>query len=434
MARIKRLDRIGSTQEIPYTRTLANVKEQKWIADRFYRLMGRQAFFWSNPREDLGGAIHRGSNYFDIIQTGERIASIEMAPKQNIRTAKMLERLATKQEEARHFETSCEYYYRACLFYASAAWGIFDSDNEELIWLNEKIRTTFDKMIKYNKNRMERVEIPFDGKSLSGILALNRTGEKAPTIILLPGMDSQKETIINHLNNPFVSRGMNTLSLDGPGQGESLTRKIWVDADNHARAGKAAIDYLLKRPEVDPDKIGMFGVSMGTYWVPLVAINDDRVKALATAASCYYNKDHIFNEESPNFRLRFMWMAGNLDDEQFDKLAAKMTLEGQETKIRCPCIIFHGEVDHLTTTYETYRYFDRLGSEVKELRIYESQYHSIARFSDEVQAMSADWLRDRLNGVPVAQKRRIVFVDSNKQEHAVDEKSLAAGFSDIRAD
>lgn len=434
MARIRRFDRIGSTQEVSYTRTLVDVKRERWIADRFYRLMGRQAFFWSNPREELGAGIYRGGNYFDLTQTSERIACLDMAPKQYIRTAKILERLARREEEAQHFETSCDYYFRTCLFYASATWGIFDSDNEELVWLTEKVRTMFDKVIKYSKNRMERVEVPFEGRSLSGILTLNRTGEEAPTIILVPGMDSQKETLTNHLNNPFVSRGMNTLALDGPGQGESLPRKIWVDADNHARAGKAAIDYLSKRPEVDANKIGMFGVSMGTYWTPLIAIHDNRIKALATAASCYYTKDHIFNETSPNFKLRFMWMAGNLDDEGVDKLAAKMTLEGQESKITCPHIIFHGEFDHLTSTEEAFRYFDRLGSEIKELRIYENQYHSMARFTDEVQTMAADWLRDRLNDVPVKQKRKIVYVDSNKQEHSVDERAILSGFSDIRAE
>ena len=47
--RIKRIDRIGSTAEIPYTRTLADIKSQRWIADRFFRLMGRSCFFWDNP-------------------------------------------------------------------------------------------------------------------------------------------------------------------------------------------------------------------------------------------------------------------------------------------------------------------------------------------------------------------------------------------------
>jgi dienelactone hydrolase len=373
--RLKRFDKIGATVDIPYTRNIFDVKRQKWIVDRFYRLMGRDALFWRNPEEALCAAILRGSYYLDLKDTGARIKSPEALPKENVRTAKKLEKLGKKEEESGHYETACDYYYRACLFYVAAAWGIFDSDNEELIWLTDKIRTTFDKVIKYSRYPMERVEITLEGNSIPGILSLTPSRKKAPTILCFPGMDQHKESNLNHVRNPLVLRGMNSLVIDGPGQGESLVRNLWVDEENYGRAGKAAIDYLTKLPEVDPNKIGVHGSSMGTYWAPLIAIHDSRVKALATMDSCQYNKDHIFNETSPNFRLRFMWMAGNLNDQEFDKMAAKMTLEGREPDIRCPHIIFHGEFDHLTTTEEIYRYFNNLGSEVKELRIYENEYH-----------------------------------------------------------
>ena len=87
--------------------------------------------------------------------------------------------------------------------------------------------------------------------------------KKAPTIIYVPGMDLHKENGINYMNNPFVRRGMNCLAIDGPGQGESLMRKIWVNEENYGRAGTAAIDYLVNRPEVDPEKIGIHGTSFG---------------------------------------------------------------------------------------------------------------------------------------------------------------------------
>ena len=71
--RIKRIDHIGNTEEIPTTRTVADFKSQRWIADRFYRLMGRSAFFWDNPEEGLGVGVMRGSNYFDLKEVNEKI-------------------------------------------------------------------------------------------------------------------------------------------------------------------------------------------------------------------------------------------------------------------------------------------------------------------------------------------------------------------------
>ena len=107
---------------------------------------------------------------------------------------------------------------------------------------------------------------------------------------------------------------------------------------------------------------------------------------------------------------------------------------GREEQIKCSILIFHGEFDHLTDTEEVHQYFDRLASEVKELRIYENQYHGASRFTDEIASMSADWLRDWLSGVLPKQKRRIVLVDWNKKEHPVDEEKIKRGFSYLFAD
>ena len=168
MPRLKRFDRAGNTESIPWPRTLKDVKAQRWIANRFFRLMGRGAFFWENPEEYLGQALERGTNYFDIKDTGARIKSLEQAPKENVRTALRLEKLGKREEETGHRETACEYYYKSCLFYVAASWSIFDSDDKELVWLSEKIKAVFDKVVKYNSYPMESVEIPFEGKSLPG--------------------------------------------------------------------------------------------------------------------------------------------------------------------------------------------------------------------------------------------------------------------------
>ncbi|MDE1852606.1 MAG: alpha/beta hydrolase [Thaumarchaeota archaeon] len=430
--RLRRLDKVGETAPIRYSRNIAEVKSQRWIIEDLYRLLGRGSFFWDNPAEGLGVGVAKGHNYFDLMKTGERIKTIDASCKENTAMAKELESVARREDSAGHPETAREFYHRATLFYEAAAWPIFDSDDPEFIWLNQKIDECFDKVLASSPYPAERVEIPFGGKSLPGIFYATPSRERAPTVLVIPGMDERKERVVNPRNNWYVNRGMNCLALDGPGQGASLLRKIWVDRDNHGTAGKAAIDQLVKRKEVDANKIGVWGNSMGSYWAPLVAIKDRRVKALVTAMSCYYDKNHIFDETSPNFRLRFMWMAGADTDEEFDRLAEGMTLEGKEHLVKCPSLVLHGELDHLTNTSETYRYFNALGSRVKELRIYESQFHGIARFNDDIYMSSTDWLRDRLNGVPPLLRRRVVLVDWARQEHPVDEKALAGGFSYFR--
>jgi len=121
------------------------------------------------------------------------------------------------------------------------------------------------------------------------------------------------------------------------------------------------------------------------------------VKALSTQAAAITTRTIFSTRLRRTFGCVYV-DGGNISDEEFDEMAAKMTLEGREHLVKCPHIVFHGEFDHLTDTEEVYRYFNCLGSEIKELRIYENEYHGVSRFSDETASMSADWLRDRLNG------------------------------------
>ena len=57
-------------------------------------------------------------------------------------------------------------------------------------------------------------------------------------------------------------------------------------AEAAADAGAAVIDWLVEQPEVDASRIGVSGISMGSYWGMRIAAYDERVAALATASAC----------------------------------------------------------------------------------------------------------------------------------------------------
>jgi cephalosporin-C deacetylase-like acetyl esterase len=56
----------------------------------------------------------------------------------------------------------------------------------------------------------------------------------------------------------------------------------------HLNDLQKAIDYLQSRPEVDPERIGMAGCSVGGVWTAWAAAMDGRVKA-AAVSNCYPN-------------------------------------------------------------------------------------------------------------------------------------------------
>ena len=65
----------------------------------------------------------------------------------------------------------------------------------------------------------ERIAIPFEGAALTGYLRRPQGPAAAPLALIVPGSDSTKEEFPN-FEKHFLARGIATLSLDGPGQGE----------------------------------------------------------------------------------------------------------------------------------------------------------------------------------------------------------------------
>ena len=124
--------------------------------EELYRLLGRGSFFWDNPSEGLGVGVAKGHNYFDLSKTGERIKTIDASCKENTATAKELEKVARREESLGHVETAREFYHRAVLFYEAAAWPIFDSDDPEYLWLNERLDECFDKVLAHSPYPAER--------------------------------------------------------------------------------------------------------------------------------------------------------------------------------------------------------------------------------------------------------------------------------------
>ena len=127
---------------------------------------------------------------------------------------------------------------------------------------------------------VEKVQIPGpDGTPMVGLLSVAAPG--APVLIVLPGLDSTKET--RHFSRAgWMKVGFSVLSLDGPGQGEASQ---WSDTrPDYETAISAAVDWIEQRPELDASRIGMLGSSLGGYYAPRAAAREPRIRA--TVANC----------------------------------------------------------------------------------------------------------------------------------------------------
>jgi hypothetical protein len=67
--------------------------------------------------------------------------------------------------------------------------------------------------------------------------------------------------------------------FNGPGQGDALwVRKIFFRPD-WEKVIKPVVDAMLRRPEVDPKRIALIGISQGGYWVPRALAFEHRIAA-----------------------------------------------------------------------------------------------------------------------------------------------------------
>jgi len=186
-------------------------------------------------------------------------------------------------------------------------------------------------------------------------------------------------------------------------------RRICCTADNFVQAGKAAMDFLVKRPEIDPEKIGVVGVSMGSFWSIQMAASDHRYKAASGFYVCHEpGMNTIFNLACPIFKDRYMWMAGYEDEKKFDEFAKTLSLKGLGAKIKCPVLIVAGEDDELSPIENSYNLYDEIQSP-KNIVVFKNEFHGVSDNWD-VKAMIADWLEDRFEGKPLQSGR--IYMDS----------------------
>lgn len=239
----------------------------------------------------------------------------------------------------------------------------------------------------------ERVEVPFEGATMVGNLRRPGGAERPPLVLLLPGLDSTKEEFF-HWENVFLARGLATLSLDGPGQGETgYHTRIRPDYE----VGPAAmLDHLAGRPDLDLDRVGVVGVSLGGYYAPRTAAFERRVRAVC-AIGGPYSFGASFETLPSLTRETFAHHAGAAGPEEAEALAAELTLEGVLPKVAQPFLVIFGKRDRLFG----YEQAERVAAEAPnaELVMYPDGNHVCNNIPYRYRPLAGDWMAERLTDV-----------------------------------
>jgi dienelactone hydrolase len=323
-----------------------------------------------------------------------------------------------KQAEAAGDKTAArDNFFMAAQYWASAMWPI-DEVNDRIRLYSDRKNETYTKYIELADHRIERAQVPYRGATLSGIFHLppGYSGGKLPVIVLIQGMDGYKEKSVSLYGDNWMARGAAVLAFEGPGYWEAPLRGIYVDMAGWGEAGKAAMDWLVSRPEVDANKIGVTGSSYGSLFSVAMLAAEPRYKACAVTGTCYEpGGDTIFNHASPTFKKRFMFMSGITDEAEFDEFRKTIDWKGYAEKVTAPYLILSGEYDQLSPMEHTESFLTALGGP-KQLVVYQGGTHSVTGSSAAVKGpeprkLQSEWLMARLEGKPIDSERWFVDLE-----------------------
>jgi dipeptidyl aminopeptidase/acylaminoacyl peptidase len=237
-----------------------------------------------------------------------------------------------------------------------------------------------------------RVEIPFGDAHLVGVLRLPRGDGPHPVVVLIPGLDSAKEEF-RPTEQLFLERGLATLSVDGPGQGESeYSLAIRPDWDVVGNAIVAALDDM---PGIDSARLGIWGVSLGGYYAPRMASGSERVRACIALAGPY-NFGECWDGLPSLTRNAFRVRSKSADEEEARAKAHQLSLQGWADGVSCPLQIVMGKLDRLIPWQHAQRLADEASGPV-DLVLLEDGNHGCANVAYKHRYSSADWMAEHLH-------------------------------------
>jgi len=290
--------------------------------------------------------------------------------------------------------TAGEHLIRAAIYYHFAKF-VFVQDVKQMRAAHVKAVDCYRDGIAHARPPGERVEVPYEDRFIYGVLRKPNLSNN-PVLIMAPGLDSTKEEI-HAYEEPFLARGIAVLAIDGPGQGEA-EYEIPICGD-YERAAAAVVDWIERRKDLNAQKIGIWGVSLGGYYSPRAAAYEKRIKA-CIALSGPYEWDRIWDGLPELTRETFRVRSHSKDETQARAVAKTLTMKEAAPRITCPTFIVTGRQDRLVPASHAEQLAKAVSGPV-ELMVVEDGGHNANNRPYRYRSRTADWLAGQF-GLPKA--------------------------------
>lgn len=333
--------------------------------------------------------IANGIDYNDFVRTTSGIERWDQWLDEWVAAAEVHRGLAVAARDAGHLQSAGEAFLRAAVTYhfAKFVWVLDPERNRRAT--EAAVQAMYDGLAILDPTA-QRIEAELEGGRVVANLRRPPGAETVPLVLLLPGLDSTKEEF--HLwESVFLRRGMATLSLDGPGQGETGFH-MPIRADYEV-AVHAILDAVAGAAGLDLERVGAAGVSLGGYYVVRAAAFEPRLKAVA-GVSGPYDMAARWDTMPSLTRETFTHHSGAADEIEGRRLAGQIALRGVAEQVRQPCLVVTGRLDRIVPCEQTQRIAQDAPN--SQWVLYDEGTHVCNNIPFKYRPLVADWMRDQL--------------------------------------
>ncbi len=235
----------------------------------------------------LGAAYRQSADVGEALATADRITDgdADSWVTEWLATADRCETAGLSAQSAGRVVCAVSYYRRAATYYATALYrfsGASDSSPARELELWRRQRSCWERVVDLQAVPGERIAIPYENTSLPGFFFRApdaAPGERRPLVVMNNGSDGATSAMWLEGGAAAAERGYHWMTFDGPGQQAALYERNIPFRHDWEAVLTPVLDALLRRPDVDEDRVAVIGVSQAGYWVPRAIAFEHRFAA-----------------------------------------------------------------------------------------------------------------------------------------------------------
>lgn len=214
-----------------------------------------------------------------------------------------------------HRQSAAEAYLRASAYYAvavNAASALAETDRLGPAFAKQQ--DAWQGFVAHTWFQVDDVAIPLDSGTLPGWF-FHPAVPNGATLIAVNGSDGSRAAVWSGCASAALRRGYRVLIFDGPGQQSELFERGVPFRPDWEHVLTPVFDFVAAQDGVDPSRVGVYGISQGSFWVARALAFDHRFAAAVTDPGVV-DVSASWTTQLPASLLRLL-DAG--EDEKFDK-------------------------------------------------------------------------------------------------------------------